>query len=1704
MAAFSSAQTRSLIGVSANDNAQSESIRTATWNNTGNFYVRVAGRNGASSPNPFHLALSTLGGPCSTVALKSFSDQQTLTGMAGSAQTVVLTDTSRIGQGTGAGLQTALSALAGKTGGAVVDVSTSPRIVALNQQADANTACPFAKNLVAQAIRDVVNSYRDSRGTLKYVVVAGGDSVIPFFRYADSAGIGPESNYVPPVRDTTASQASLRDNYVLGQDAYGSLTDVTLKGAVLPVPDLAVGRLVETPDEIQGMVNAFLALPNGVLPTPTSSLVTGYDFLTSAADTVQSDFSAGIGTTGHADSLITNQGVPTTTTTVDGTTSRSTSWTATDLSKALLSAHHDLVFLAGHFSANNTLAADYSSTLATTDLDAHQGLLTNSLVLSAGCHAGYNLLDADGVPDVTLGLDWAQEMARQKATFVAGTGYQYADTDFLAYSAKIYAGLADGLLAGTGPVGIGPALVGAKQAYLAAATTVTGIDQKALIEMTLYGLPMTALNLPHGRTAAPVTPAGITPAPVTGGTPGDALGLKTAPLDLTPHLTPASKAVLDLNGNPTGASFHWLVGDGGVHSAPGLPALPQQSGDVTSTTGEVLRGVGFVSGTYTDTPGVTPLTGAPTTEQNGVHTSFASSVFFPQKLATVNYFDALGGSAAAGRTRLITTPAQYRSDPGSMSTDTERAYSHVGLQLFYSANTKTYGSNTPALAAPPSISGVSDTGPLDGSAVTLRAHVTGDPSAGVQEAWVTYTAESGPLHGQWQSVNLVQDQTDSTLWTSTFPLPVGQDISAVRYIVQAVNGVGLVGLDNNLGDGYTPRVPVGVATAPGTTPTSLTLGSAPASGVSGASLDVSATLTGVSQASPVTFSLGSTSITSNTNAGGLATATLPLEDAVGGYTLTALYGGDATYRSSTTSTPFSITKTATSLALSASGPANPIVATLSRTAGAVPLPQQTVFFTLTGPGPGLVTKVLTAATDPQGRAQVTAPALPDGVYSVVAGFLGTPSTYMSSSSSSVSIVVDTRAPTVTAVLSPPANLNGWNNAAVTVSWLVDDSTANVPATVTVSGGGANQIVTSAASCDLAGNCAKGSATVSVDLVGPLVVGSQSPQANGAGWSNASVSVSWSCSDALSGVATCPVSSMLGEGAHQVVSGVALDVAGNSTTVLAGPINVDVTAPLLAGHPVTSPNGVGWFKGDVMVRWSCSDVLSGVLACPPDSTVGGEGVGLNASADVVDVAGNRTHGLSDTVQIDRTAPVTSVGAFPAWSNTDLFVGFHPSDNLSGVAATFYSVDGGSTQTGLAAYVSGTGSHTVLFWSVDVAGNTETAHTVTVRIDKTAPTISHALSPLPNGNGWNNADVTVTFTCGSGVSGIASCTSPVTVTGEGRAQAVTGTAVNNAGTSASDTAFVSLDRTAPMIAGSTTRLANSRQWFNAPVTVRFTCTDMLSGVSSCTNDVTVTTEGSGQVVSGNATDAAGNTAAATVSGINIDVTAPAITGQATVAANAAGWFHGPVTIHWTCTDSGSRVGSCPGDTIKSTDGFAQQVTGVAVDNAGNQTTGTVTGINIDQFAPTVTVTGIANGATYPLSSVPTAGCSSSDTLSGVATASTVSSTRQGNGVYNVSCSAATDNAGNASAPVSASYTVTVDATSLASLTSAYITANHNSGAAWVSNNWNGKIQKLSNDLKTGKVCKFITDTQTEIGSTLTQTQANDLNYWAHLIDPTCKPL
>ena len=49
--AFSSAQSASIIGVSATPGNGDETVVVNTWNETGEFYVRVAGRGGAFDPS---------------------------------------------------------------------------------------------------------------------------------------------------------------------------------------------------------------------------------------------------------------------------------------------------------------------------------------------------------------------------------------------------------------------------------------------------------------------------------------------------------------------------------------------------------------------------------------------------------------------------------------------------------------------------------------------------------------------------------------------------------------------------------------------------------------------------------------------------------------------------------------------------------------------------------------------------------------------------------------------------------------------------------------------------------------------------------------------------------------------------------------------------------------------------------------------------------------------------------------------------------------------------------------------------------------------------------------------------------------------------------------------------------------------------------------------------------------------------------------------------------------------------------------------------------------------------------------------------------------------------------------------------------------------------------------------------------------------
>ncbi|WP_329651865.1 hypothetical protein [Nocardioides sp.] len=806
--AFSAAQNQTLLAVSANSGTQAETVTAPSGNTSGFFYVRVEGHTALTPAGGFHVADTVTdanGTDCGGLTDDS-SLPLALTPPTDPTQqapqspdptdptTVIVTDTDRLGL---APFSTdydtylsSLDSLASATNGVRLDVAQSPRVQALWAQVDANPSCPYAVNLVASAVKQLVDSSRSSAS--KYVVLAGGDDVIPFFRYPDVSGLGEESLFSPPVQADTPSGASLLNDQVQSQDAYGTETSVTIGGVTLPVPDLAVGRLVKTPGEIESTVSHYLGLDDGTLPAPTSSLVTGYDFLADAADGVEQEFRSAL-PAGTNDTLIDHPNQD------DGTADN---WNADQLSHALLDSHHDLVYLAGHFSANDTLAADFKTGFD--DRQLTPDALEDTVVLSAGCHSGYNIVDSAAVLNQTDTFDWTEAMADQHAVLIGGTGYQYGDSDFLEYSERVYLDIAKRLheeTPGDSSVAVGTALVQAKQDYLSGLSTVSGIDQKAMLEATLYGLPMTGLDAPARSPIATET-AQVAPQPVSATTPGATFGLET---DDESYDTPLTTHTKDSGVDPTDpaqaglpAQSTWLAGRDGVSVLPGAPAIPKQIEDVTAP-GEVLRGVGFRSADYTDSTGILPVTGAPAIEGSTPNTTFESDAFFPQRLLTPNYFDTLGGG---GHTSLILSPAQYESDAGGALTDTQRAYSNLGVRLFYSGSDgQSFGQNQPLLAAAPSIGNVSGT--VTDGVVTFSATVTGDPSAGVQQVWVTWTGTGSDTgFGHWRSVDLSQDPNDSTHWTGTLALPSGQSSGGMRFLVQAANGVGAVGLDTSDGDGY--------------------------------------------------------------------------------------------------------------------------------------------------------------------------------------------------------------------------------------------------------------------------------------------------------------------------------------------------------------------------------------------------------------------------------------------------------------------------------------------------------------------------------------------------------------------------------------------------------------------------------------------------------------------------------------------------------------------------------------------------------------------------------------------------------------------------------------------------------------------------------------------------------------------------------------
>ncbi|HLO32203.1 MAG TPA: HYR domain-containing protein [Anaerolineales bacterium] len=470
---------------------------------------------------------------------------------------------------------------------------------------------------------------------------------------------------------------------------------------------------------------------------------------------------------------------------------------------------------------------------------------------------------------------------------------------------------------------------------------------------------------------------------------------------------------------------------------------------------------------------------------------------------------------------------------------------------------------------------------------------------------------------------------------------------------------------------------------------------------------------------------------------------------------------------------------------------------------------------------------------------------------------------------------------------------------------------------------------------------------------------------------------------------------------------------------------DNTPPTITFTNRTGTAGTnGWYTSNVTVNWSCTDNAggSGVLSATVSQTISSEGASQSATGTCTDKAGNTASNTQSGIKIDKTAPTAvmqitgGTSGSNGWYTSNVTVHTNGTDAVSGIA----SCTGDQSQTAETAGTAFTGSCT------DNAGLSSAPAQITVKLDKTNPAVAFSNRTSPNGNGWNNTDVTVNWSCTDQFSGPASANVSQVLGTEGAGQSAVGTCFDNAGNQASDTqGGINIDKSAPKLTLPPDMTVEATSLSGAVVTYSASVTDNLDA------SVTVAcAPASGSQfpfgvtpVNCSSTDAADNVANDSFSITVQDTAGPVIdphndvTVEATSAAGAVVTYSSP-----SATDAldGTMTATCSPDSGGTFPLGDTTINCNATDKHGNAATPTSFVVHVvDTTPPTIAFHGdVTVEATSPAGALVTyASPATSDLVDGARTATCApdSNTNFAFGNTTVTCTA-TDDHGNAATPTS----------------------------------------------------------------------------------------
>jgi hypothetical protein len=301
-----------------------------------------------------------------------------------------------------------------------------------------------------------------------------------------------------------------------------------------------------------------------------------------------------------------------------------------------------------------------------------------------------------------------------------------------------------------------------------------------------------------------------------------------------------------------------------------------------------------------------------------------------------------------------------------------------------------------------------------------------------------------------------------------------------------------------------------------------------------------------------------------------------------------------------------------------------------------------------------------------------------------------------------------------------------------------------------------------------------------------------------------------------------------------------------------------------------------------------------------SLVGTDGI----TAKFVDAANHtQTSGraaVTWTVPADATPPTIThtISGTPnaaGWYNSDVTVTFTATDGESAVTTT------GCTTQNVTTTTSADG---VTFTCVATSTGGSATDAVTIKLDKTVPTVTGVVSSGTLVNGWYTDNVVVTWTPSapgpSGQTPSADCGN-VTLTTDTPPHTFTCTVTTGAGlSSAQGSVTVKRDAQTPQIHYTLTGAMGSNGWYVGDVGVIWTTTAGPSGVNACAS-APVTTDGTGITFSCTATAGNGKSASLTTAPAQRDATKPVVT-----YAGNAGSYTVDQTVAITCSASDNLSG------------------------------------------------------------------------------------------------------------------------------------------------------------------------------------------------------